>query len=358
LGLTAGLVPPRVDATVKAGLLDLVEHAITTGGWSLRRAAAVLGLDHVRLLRWQTRAALDRLDDAKPGPSEALHALLAWERDAIVKVAEEWGEIDRSHRKLAHRGSRLDQVYVSESTVLRVLEAAGMRLPGTPAREKRPARPWPDWAELVPGVIWIYDFTHFTAAKRCAVAVLDVVSRYWLSTVVSAEESSTQVEVAFTRALCADGKDHLLDGDLLDELRCGVVPDGDELPVLLALSDNGPQMTSKSTKAFLAGARIATHFGRPGTPNDQAWIESLFGHVKTEHPHLGKIKGPGELEAELGRIRPFYNTVRLHQGIGYVTPEDERTGRGEAIRAARRTGLQRAHQARLAARRQLRQDHP
>jgi len=32
--------------------------------------------------------------------------------------------------------------------------------------------------------------------------------------VVSAEESSTLVEVAFTRALCANGKDHLLDGDL------------------------------------------------------------------------------------------------------------------------------------------------
>jgi hypothetical protein len=40
---------------------------------------------------------------------------------------------------------------------------------------------------------------------------MDVISRYWLSTVVSAEESSTQVEVAFTRALLADGKDHLLE---------------------------------------------------------------------------------------------------------------------------------------------------
>jgi transposase InsO family protein len=358
LGLTAGLVPPRVDAEVKAGLLDLARHAMDEGGWSLRRAAATLGIDHVRLLRWSARAAIDRLDDAKPGPNEAAHALLAWERDEIVKVAEEWGEVDRSHRKLAHRGSRLDRVYVSESTVLRVLEAAGMRLPGVAARERRPARPWPDWAELVPGVIWIYDFTHFSAANRCAVAVLDVVSRKWLSTVVSAEESSTQVEVAFTRALCADGKDHLLDGDLLDELRTGVVPNADELPVLLALSDNGPQMTSKSTKAFLAGARIATHFGRPGTPNDQAWIESLFGHVKTEHPHLEKIKDPGELERELDRIRPFYNTVRLHQGVGYVTPDDEHTGRGEAIRAARRAGLQRAHEARLAARQQLRQDLP
>jgi len=355
MGLTAGLVPPRVDATVKAGLLDLVEHAMRVGGWSLRRAAATLGIDHVRVLRWQARAAIDRLDDARPGPSEALHALLAWERDAVVKVAEEWAEINRSHRKLAHRGSRLGVVHVSESTVLRVLEAAGMRLPGTPAREKRPPRPWPDWAELVPGVIWIYDFT---AAKRCAVAVMDVVSRFWLSTVVSAEESSTQVEVAFTRALCTDGKDHLLDADLLDELRTGVVPDGDELPVLPALSDNGPQMTSKSTKSFLAGARIATHFGRPGTPNDQAWIESLFGHVKTEHPHLEKITDPGELEAELDRIRPFYNTIRLHQGLLYVTPDDEHHGRGDAIRAARRAGLQPAHEARVAYRRQLRQDHP
>ena len=187
----------------------------------------------------------------------------------------------------------------------------------------------------------------------------DVVSRYWLSTVVSAEESSTQVEVAFTRALLADGKDHLLeDPALLAELTSGVVPDRDELPVLLALSDNGPQMTSKATKAFLAGARIAQHFGRPGTPNDQAWIESLFGHVKTEFPHLDKIKDPGELEAELDRVRVFYNTVRLHQGVGYVTPQDEHLGRGPAIRAARRAGLERAHVARVATRRQLRHDPP
>jgi hypothetical protein len=185
------------------------------------------------------------------------------------------------------------------------------------------------------------------------------VPRYRLPTVASAEEPPTQVEVAFTRALRADGKGHLLDGDLLDELRSGAVPDGDELPVLPALPDNGPQMTSKPTKALLAGARTATHFGRPGTPNDQAWTESLSGHAKTEHPHLERIRDPGELEAELDRVRGSYNTVRPHHGVGYVTPEDdEHTGRGETIRAARRAGLQRAHKARLAARRQLRQDHP
>jgi transposase InsO family protein len=266
--------------------------------------------------------------------------------------------VDRSHRKLAHRGSRLGMVHVSESSVLRVLTDAGVHLPAAPPREPRPHRAWPVWAELVPGVIWIYDFTHFTRSRRCAIAVLDVVSRYWLATVVSVEESATQVEVAFSRALAADGKEHLLEGDWLDELRSGVLPeDDDRLPVVLALSDNGPQMTSRHTAAFLAGARIAQHFGRPGTPNDQAWIESFFGHLKGEHPHLDKIRDPWELEAELDALRLRYNTVRLHEGIGYVTPDDEHHGRGAAIRAARRAGMAAAQEARLATRRALRKDH-
>jgi putative transposase len=349
-----------VHADVKAGLLDLVEHAQAEAGWSLRRAAATLGLDHARVLRWRDRAGAGRLADARPGPMVALHALLDWERAAIVKLAEEWGGIDRSHRKLAHRGSRLDLVYVSESTVLRVLIAEGAVLPERAPRERRERREFPEWAQLVPGVIWIYDFTHFAGLSGwCAIAVIDVLSRKWLSTVVSAEETSTQVEVAFVRALVADGKAHLLDEALLDELGCGVVPDDDErVPVLLAVSDNGPQMTSDATAAFMAGARIAQHFGRPGTPNDQAWIESFFGHLKGEFPHLDRITDPGDLEAELDRLREFYNGTRLHEGIGYVTPDDEHEGRGEAIRAARQAGLRAAHATRVATRRQLRQDHP
>ena len=161
-------------------------------------------------------------------------------------------------------------MHASESTVLRVLTGAGLHLPGAPPREPRPARPRPQRAELVPGVIWICDFTHFTRSKRCAIAIPGVVSRYWPATVVSARESSARVEVAFTRALTADGKEHLPEEDLLAELASGQIPgDDDRLPVLAALSGNGPQMTSKATAAFMARARIARHFGRPSTPNDR-----------------------------------------------------------------------------------------
>ena len=96
---------------------------------------------------------------------------------------------------------------------------------------------------------------------------------------------------------------------------------------------------------------IGQHFGRPYTPTDQAWIETLWGHVKAENPHLLSITDPQVLGAELERVRRHYNAVRLHESIGYVTPNDEHEGRGDGIRQARRDGLTAADQARRTAHR-------
>jgi transposase InsO family protein len=72
-------------------------------------------------------------------------------------------------------------------------------------------------------------------------------------------------------------------------------------------------MTSGSTREFMALCAVAQHFGRPGTPTDQAWIETLFGHIKLEWPHLHEIDDAAVLRAELERVRVHYNTVRLHE---------------------------------------------
>jgi hypothetical protein len=81
---------------------------------------------------------------------------------------------------------------------------------------------------------------------------------------------------------------------------------------------------------------------RPARHPHQAWIESLSGHVKAGWPHLDRITDPAVLRAELADVRQDYNTVRLHAGIGYVTPEDEHQARGPRIRAARKRGLRRS----------------
>ena len=167
-------------------------------------------------------------------------------------------------------------------------------------------------------------------------------SRRWIDTLVSIEETSTQVRVLFDQALAAEGLTELITPE-----RVELFEQDPTEPILLACSDNGPQMTSQATRDLFAGLAIAQRLGRPRTPTDQAWIESLFGHVKAENPHLEAIRDPAALDAELRRARRDYNQTRLHAGIGYVTPDDEHTGRGEQIRQARTEGLRRAHQQRL-----------
>jgi putative transposase len=334
--------------------LDLIADA-TEAGWTFRGACRELELGEVRAWRWVERRAAGELADRAPGGAP-MHGLLDNEVAEIIALYHEWGEFDRSHRKLAYRGSYLERVWVSPASVRRVLAAHGLSLHPPPRPGRSVRKPFPDWVEYRPNQIWIYDTTHFTRAGVAVTVIEDLVSRKWIADIVSSEETSTQVEIVFTDALAAEGllervearADGLVDPTVDDPAR----------PILLAVSDNGPQMTSGSTREFMALCAIACHFGRPGTPTDQAWIESFFGHIKAEFPHLCSISDPAVLRAELVVVRAHYNGVRLHAGIGYVTPLDEHDGRGAAIRKAREAGLEAARLRRLAYHRNRPQQQP
>lgn len=351
-----GRVPNRVDAATKQALLDLLEQAAGQG-WSWRAACGVLDVPERRANRWRRRRRAGRLADARPGGAP-VHGLLAEEVEAIVAVFEQWAETDRSHRKLAHRGSYQGRFWCSPSTVRRVLALQDKHFRPQPRPGTSSKSAFPVWAELRPNSIWIYDSTHFTRCGMTVLIIEDLISRKWLTHLVSVEETHTQVENGFTAALEAEG---LLDAALdRGQDRAGADPDDPDrpVPILLAVSDNGSQMISGDTRTFMTLLAIAQHFGRPSTPTDQAWIESLNGTIKTEWPHLLAIDDPAVLRAELDRLQVHYNSVRLHQGIGYVTPNDEHEGRGQAIRQARRDGMQRARQHRLARHRAERDNQP
>jgi putative transposase len=342
LGLS-GRVPTRVDRATKSGLLDLLEQACGQG-WTVRATCRVLQVSELRVYRWLGRRAAGELEDHAPGGSP-MHALLDWEVAEIVRLFQEWSEVDRSHRKLAHRGSYLERVWVSPASVRRVLACEGLWLRPLPRPGRSVRKPFPDWAEYQPRSIWIYDTTHFTRAGVAATVVEDLVSHKWLAEIVSAEETSTQLEVVFTDALAREG--------------CWRWSP----PARTAWSTH----RGRSVPAGAAGAQRQRpadderlHPGVDGLvrdppallpsrhPTDQAWIESLFGHVKAEWPHLLTIRDPAVLRAELAVVRERYNGVRLHAGIGYVTPNDEHEGRGPTIRKARQAGLEQARLQRLA----------
>ena len=245
--------------------------------------------------------------------------------------------MDRSHRKLAYRGSYTGQVFVSPSTVLRVALKHRVQLPGERFRPRPAKPPFPEisWEK---NRIWIWDATHFTRAKRVAYAIVDVVTRFWIGYLLTSEQTHTQVQLLFAQALEDQG---------LAELADATGQDPDAAPILVAWSDNGSEMTAIDTRQFMALMAIAQHHGRPGTPTDQAHVESFFSHLKGDWPTLTEIRDPAVLDSELARIRGEYNTVRLHASIGYVTPDDEHHGRGPGIRRARAAGLKRARAQRI-----------
>jgi len=345
LGLS-GRVPSRLDEATKIGVIDLVEHA-ELAGWSTTAACDYLELSRRRLQRWRNRqrggvGLVDRVPGGRP-----LHAITPAEETEIIAVFHEWAQTDRSHRKLAHRGSWLGRFWCDPSTVRRVLQRRELVFHPPKRAGRSEKRPIPDWVEQAPNRIWIYDTTHWNKLDAATTAINDVVSKKWIATITSADETSTQVQAVFTRALRDEG---LL--DRIEDLAAAgehmsLDPDDDRLPVLLVMSDNGPQMTSGSTREFMALCWLATHYGRPGTPTDQAQIESFFGHLKNENPHLDTINDTAVMRAELDALRHRWNTIRLHQAIGYVTPDQEHRGEGNTIRRARHDGLTEARKRRL-----------
>ena len=105
-----------------------------------------------------------------------MHRAPGWEEQAILDLIEEWGPVDRSHRKLAHRGSYTATVFVSPSTLLRVALKNRVVLPGERSAHGRRSLPFPEicWEK---NRIWIWDASHFTRCKRVAYAIVDVVTR-------------------------------------------------------------------------------------------------------------------------------------------------------------------------------------
>jgi hypothetical protein len=129
-------------------------------------------------------------------------------------------------------------VWVSESTVRRVLAAHQLRirLPRRAGRSER--QPFPDWASYTKHSIWIYDTTRFVRCRNTYVTlIMDLVTRTWITELVSAEETGLQVQLAFTHALELEGlleqvhepQRRLADPTVEDPAR----------PVLLAVSDAG-----------------------------------------------------------------------------------------------------------------------
>lgn len=148
---------------------------------------------------------------------------------------------------------------------------------------------------------WIADFTYIWTAEGWlyVAAVIDLFSRRVVGWSMKAEMTSQLVTDALMMAIWRRGK-----------------PDA-----LLHHSDRGSQYTSEPFQRLMADNGVDCSMSRSGNVWDNAAMESFFSSLKTER--IGRKVYPSRDAARadvFDYIERFYNTVRRHSTIGYISP--------------------------------------
>lgn len=152
-----------------------------------------------------------------------------------------------------------------------------------------------------PNQRWIADFTYIWTAERWlyVAAVIDLFSCRVVGWSMKAEMTAGLVIDALMMAIWRRGK-----------------PDA-----LLHHSDQGSQYASEQFQKLMTDNGVTCSMSRSGNVWDNAAMESFFLSLKTERIRGRVYRIRDDACADVfDYIERFYNTVRRHSTIGYVSP--------------------------------------
>ena len=242
-----------------------------------------------------------------------------WEVQAIMAFHAQYPL--EGYRRLCFMMLDRDIVAVSPASVYRVLRKAGLLQ--KPFQRSRRGTGFVQ--PLQPHEHWHIDISYLnirgTFYYLCS--VIDGASRYIVHWEIRESMTEAQVEIILQAAL---------------EQFPGAKP--------RIISDNGPQFIAKDFKEFIRIAQLTHMRTSPNYPESNGKIERWHGSLKRE---CIRPKTPLSLEDANRVVVEFigyYNTVRLHSAIGYVTPRDRLENRQEEIFRSRDLKLEAAREKR------------
>lgn len=259
----------------------------------------VLGVSRSAYHAWACRTSSHR--------AAADAALTELIRDIHVTSRGTYGA-PRVHARLGAAGVR-----VGRKRVARLMHEVGLvgvhrRRRRRPTRRPAP-RAWTTAPDLVrrrfgasaPDRLWVADITELPTQEGAL----------YLAAIVD----------AFSRACIGwSMADHLRTSLVLEALDAAVAR-RQPRPGLIHHSDRGTQYTSMALGDRLARSGIAASMGLPGSGLDNALAESFFASLETEL--IDRSSWPTRAAARVAVfdwIERFYNRVRIHSAIGYLSP--------------------------------------
>lgn len=154
-----------------------------------------------------------------------------------------------------------------------------------------------------PDTKWVADITYIPTREGWLylAAVMDLYSRKIIGWGMQARITADLVEDALRMALYERQPD----------------------PGLLHHSDRGSQYASEQIRQILAANHIDVSMSRTGNCYDNAVMESFFSTLKCEWVHYQDYQTRTQASLDIFEyIAGFYNTVRRHSTLGYMSPNE------------------------------------
>jgi putative transposase len=245
-----------------------------------------------------------------------------WEKAKIIAFRDLYPL--EGYRRRTYMMLDADVVAASPSSVYRVLKAAGKLTPrgGAPSRKgkgfEQPVRPHEHWHVDV-------SYLNICGTFFFLCSILDGYSRSVVHWEIRETMKEAEVETILQRAREQYPGEH---------------------PRII--TDNGPQFVARDFKDFIRICGMTHVKTSPYYPQSNGKIERWFKTLKGECIRATTPLSVEDARRLVAEFVIYYNTVRLHSAIAYITPADKLAGRAEAIWATRREKLAQADARRRA----------
>jgi putative transposase len=289
----------------------ILSHVDKTKAAGARQIAIcdLLEIDERTIQRWRSEGGGE---DRRRGPNTVPgNKLSIQERDKVLKTVNSFEFRDLSPKQIVPTLASRGEYLASESTIYRVLREEKQLKHREPSRPKTKRHKPDEFVATGPNEVWSWDITYLKSSLRGTFFYLymavDVWSRKVVAWEIYDEESSENAAKLLTDAY----------------RREGVAPGS-----LVIHMDNGSPMKGATLLLTLQDLGVATSFSRPSVSNDNAYSESIFGTMKYRPGFPSKPFGSiAAARVWVAAFVAWYNSVHLHSGVRFVTPEDRHSGR-------------------------------
>jgi len=292
-------------------IIQYISYWQERAGQKLTTMLGWLSINKSKFYQWKKRQDQENGSNHK---TPKRHWLLAWEIAAIINFRLLHRE--EGYRRMTYMMLDQNIVAVSPTAVYRILK-----------RENLLASPWHHRQAkgtgfkqpLKPHNHWHLDITYinFKGTFVYLVILIDGFSRYIVHHELRQSVEALDIEILLERALAKFP---------------GVKP--------VLITDNGPQFIAKDFKGYLKEVGITHRRTRFYYPQSNGKAERVIQTCKNEAVRRQSYLSLEDLKEQIDEYVRFYNEVRLHSSIGYITPIDMLNGKQQTIFSQRLNKLQ------------------